>query len=80
MIVIRIIESGFETTEEGGHGQVHAAMSEVDCRVDEDGLAMLVTEEIAAPKIAVKKRGGFLGEDSRQSGIEALELAEGGGR
>jgi hypothetical protein len=51
MIRIGLIESRLEPPEQGRHGQVHAAMPIVDGRVDEDGLPIAVTKEIAGPEI-----------------------------
>ena len=48
-VIIGLVEGRLEAAEQGGHGQVHVTVAEINCRIDEDSLAGSVTEKITAP-------------------------------
>jgi hypothetical protein len=74
VVVVSRVEFLVEAAEEGGHGEVHAAMAVVYGRIDEDGLLVVVAEEVAAPQITVEEGGRLGWEEIGQMPIEALEM------
>ena len=54
---IGFIEGLVETAEEGGHGEIDAAVTEVNCRIDEDWFAHGVAEKIVVPQISMEQGG-----------------------
>ena len=66
-VVVRFVKNFIKSTEEGCHGQVHAAMSKINSGIDQYWLGFLVAHEIPAPKVAMKQRGSlFIVEYARQ--------------
>ncbi len=55
MIVVSGVEFLVEAAEEGGHGEVHAAMAVVNSWVYEDRLLIGIAKEVAVPQIPMEE-------------------------
>ncbi len=74
MMRVGLIKKTLKAAEQGCHGQVHASVAIIHGRVEENGMADGIAEEITAPQIAMQQGGWFRRKDVRQRLIQPLEL------
>lgn len=72
---IGLVERRVEAAEERGHGEVDTAMAVMNGRVDEDGPALVVAEEIAGRRRLAPAEGQTQNVCRRRAGGSGSKIA-----